>query len=194
MPSRKGSTFALCESCGIDINIGHSGLNDIHCISTAKHQEMLKAISGMKNLKTFFRPLPVEESITRAEILFANFIAEYNLPFMLADHFTHLASAMFLDSQIAKGFRCVATKTTCIVKGALSPYFSDPVANLCRENPFSILCDEGSDTDRHNFAILVRMWDDKLGKPMTRFLDMPICNAGNAASLFEQLDTVRNTL
>ena len=40
------------------------------------------------------------------------------------------------------------------------------------------------------FSIIVCMWDENLGKPMTRFLDMPICNAENAASLFEQLDTV----
>ena len=191
LPSRKGPTFALCEACGVDISIGHGGLNDVKKhIATTKHQEMLKATSSTKNLKSFFRASPVEESVTRAEVLFSNFIAEHNLPFTLANHFTHLASAMFPDSQVAKGFRCAATKSTCIVKGALSPHFSDPVISQCRENPFSILCDEGSDTDRHNFAILVRMWDENLGKPMTRFLDMPVCNTGNAASLFELLDSV----
>lgn len=191
LPSKKGPTFALCESCGVDINIGHGGLNDVKKhISTSKHQEMLKATSSSMNLKSFFRSSPVEEAATRAEVLFANFVAEHNLPFMLADHFTHLAGTMFPDSQVAKAFRCAATKTTCIVKGALSPYFFEAVVTLCRENPFSILCDEGSDTDRHNFAILVRMWDDKLRKPVTRFLDMPICNAGDAASLFELLDSV----
>ena len=138
---------------------------------------------------TLHDPSPLEESITRAELLFASFIAEHNLPFMLADHFNHLLKAMFPDSQIAKGFRCAATKTTCIVKGALNPYFLEAAISLCKENPFSILCDEGSDTDRHNFAILARTWDDKLGKPVTRILDMPVCNAGSAASLFELLDT-----
>ena len=188
LPSRKGPTFALCESCGV---VGHGGLNNVRKhFATSKHQEMLKATSSTMSLKSFFRPSPVEESITRAEVLFANFIAEHNLPFMLADHFTHLASAMFPDGQVAKGFRCASTKTTCIVKGALNPYFSEAVTTLCRESPFSILCDEGSDTDRHNFAILARMWDEKLRKPVTRFLDMPVCNAGNAASLFELLDGV----
>ena len=114
----------------------------------------------------------MEESITRAEVLFTNFIAEHNIPFILAAHFTHLASAMFPDSQVAKGFWCAATKTTCIVKGALNYYFSEAVTALCKENTFSTLCNEGSDTDRHNFAILVRMWDEKLGKTVTRFLDI----------------------
>ena len=38
LPSRKGPTFALCESCGVDINIGHGGLNDVRKhIATSKH-------------------------------------------------------------------------------------------------------------------------------------------------------------
>ena len=83
LPSRKGPTFALCESCGVDINIGHGGLNDVRKhFATSKHQEMLKATSSTMSLKSSFRPSPVEESITRAEVLFANFIAEHNLPFM----------------------------------------------------------------------------------------------------------------
>ena len=130
-PSRKGPTFAFCESCGVDINVGHGGLNDVRKhLATSKHQEMLKATSGTSSLKALFRPSPLEESITRAELLFASFIPEHNLLFMLADHFTHLSKAMFPDSQIAKGFRCAATKTTCIVKGALNPYFLEAAISL----------------------------------------------------------------
>ena len=142
-----------------------------------------------------FRPSILEESITRADLLFTSFIAEYNLPFMLVDHFTYLSKATFLnspmfpDSQIAKRFCCASTKTTCIGKGALNQYFLEAAISLCKENPFSLLCDRGSDTDRHNFAILAHTWDDKLGKPVTRFLDMPVGNSGSAASLFELLDT-----
>ena len=39
-----------------------------------------------------------------------------------------------------------------------------------------------------NCAILVRLWDEKHSKPMTRFLDMPICNIGTADKLFEAID------
>ena len=88
----------------------HGGLNDVK--KPSKHQEMRKATSSTKSLKALFRQSPVEESITRAEVLFANFVAEHNLPFMLADHLTHLVSAMFHDSQVAKGLQSAATKTT----------------------------------------------------------------------------------
>lgn len=150
---------------------------------------MAKASNSSMNLMTFLRQSPIEESITRAEVLFANFIAEHNLPFLLADHFTRLTSVMFPDSQIAKSFKSGHTKTTCIVNGALQPHFATPVEKLCQENPFSVLCDEGSDTDDKNFAILVRLWDENVGQPITRFLDMPICNIGTADKLFEAIDT-----
>ena len=54
---------------------------------------------------------------------------------------------------------------------------------------FFILCDEGNDADDKNFAILVRLWDEDLGKPMTQFLDMPVCNIGTADNLFSHIDT-----
>ena len=108
---------------------------------------------------------------------------------MLADHFSHLSKAIFPNNQLAKRFRCAATKTTCIVKGPLNSYFLEAAISLRKENPFLILCDEGSETDGHNFAILAHTWDDKLGKLVTRFLDMPVCNAGSATSPFQLLDT-----
>ena len=188
--SKKGKHFAHCNTCGSEINISHGGMSDIkRHFATAKHLDMAKVSNNNTSLRTFLRQSPIEESVTRAEVLFANFIAEHNLPFLLADHFTRLTSVMFPDSQIAKAFKSAHTKTTCIVNGALQPHFTKPVEKLCQENPFSVLCDEGSDTDDKNFAILVRLWDENVGKPVTRFLDMPICNIGTADKLFEAIDT-----
>ena len=96
---------------------------------------------------------------------------------------------MFSDSEIAQAFSSARTKTTCIVKGALHPHFAEPVIAQCKKCPFSILCDEGNDIDEKNFAILVQFWDDEQRKPVTRFLDMPVCNIGTAEKLFELIDT-----
>ena len=51
------------------------------------------------------------------------------------------------------------------------------------------MCDEGNDVDEKNFAILVRFWDDELGRPVTCFLDVPVCNIGTAEKLVELTDT-----
>ena len=73
--------------------------------------------------------------------LSAKFIAE---SYLLGDHFTHLAHATLPDSQIAKAFKSAHTNTTCVVTGALNPFFAKPVVVACLGNPFSILCDGGT--------------------------------------------------
>ena len=46
-----------------------------------------------------------------------------NIPFAAADTFNSLLKDMFPDSKIAKAYASGKTKTTCIVNGALKPYF-----------------------------------------------------------------------
>ena len=99
----RGPTFARCKCCYTDINVAHGGVNDIKKhLATSKHQEMAKVVGSSRNVRAFFLQSPTEEKVTRAEVLFANFIAEHNLSFMTANHFTHLTSAMFPDSRHAK--------------------------------------------------------------------------------------------
>lgn len=189
LPSSRGNSFAFCEYCKCDFNVGHGGIHDVKKhVATSKHQQCLNAVRTTRELRPLIQQSPIEEAVTRAEVLFAKFVAEHNLPFLIANHFTRLTSAMFVDSKIAKAFSSARTKTTCIVKGALSPHFMDPVVEICQEKPFAILCDEGNDNEDKNFAILVRFWDDELKKPMTRFLDMPVCNSGTGQKLFDLID------
>lgn len=46
-----------------------------------------------------------------------------NLPFAAADTFNSLFKSIFPDSEIAKEYSSGRTKTTCIVNGALKPFF-----------------------------------------------------------------------
>ena len=61
----------------------------------------------------------------RAETMFAFAVAEHNLPFSVADHFSDIVKKivkkMFPDSEIAAKFACKKTKCTQIVKQALGP-------------------------------------------------------------------------
>jgi hypothetical protein len=80
--SRRGPNFAHCDFCGTEISIGHGGVYDVKKhLTTTKHQEMVKHSSGNQSLRTLFAQSPIEESVTRAELLFANFVAEHNLSF-----------------------------------------------------------------------------------------------------------------
>ena len=49
----------------------------------------------------------VDRQVTVAEVYFATFIAEHNLPFSAADHFSKLCKLMFPESEIAKSYHMV---------------------------------------------------------------------------------------
>ena len=109
----------------------------------------------------------LEDSVTRAEVLFAKLVAEHHLSFLTANHFTHLTSKMLPDSKIASKFSSACTKTTSIVKGVRHPHFTEPVEMM---------------------NILARLWDERVGKPATRFFNMPVCNIANGLNRFRHID------
>lgn len=152
--SCRGKNFAFCKTCNVDINVSHGGLSDVRKhLATAKHQQLLKAVGNSVDLRKFMPQSPIEDAVTRSEVLFANFIAEHNLSFSTANHFSRLAHVMFPDSKIAQAFKSARTKTTCIIKHALNPHFIDPVIQRCQNGPFAILCDEDSNTENKHLSI-----------------------------------------
>ena len=130
--SRRGPNFAHCDYCGTEITIRHGELNDVKkYLATSKHQQMVKSSSGKQSLRTLFAQSPIEESVTRVEVLFVNFVPEHNLSFLLADHFIHLMSAMFPEARLPRPSLQVSShQNMCVVTGALYPHFDEPVLTL----------------------------------------------------------------
>ena len=62
-----------------------------------------------------------------AEIYYAKFVAELNLAFLAADHFTRLVRVMFPDSRIAEAYSSVRTKTSAIITHALAPKLEEAI-------------------------------------------------------------------
>ena len=105
---------------------------------------------------------------------FATFIADHNIPFLAAYHFTKFTKMMFPDSTIIEDFASSRTKSTAIVKYTLAPMLNAKVIEECQSSPFTILCDCGNDMmDKKYFAIMVRLWHHVSRQPVTRFF----CNA-----------------
>ena len=101
---------------------------------------------------------------------------------------------MFSDSQIAAQFACARTKTAAMVTHALAPAANKPVITACQEQPFTILRDGGNDNfEKKYFGILVRFWNEKLRKVVTRFLDAPVVNIATGESLFKSIAHVLET-
>ena len=55
--SHRGTTYARCSYCGIDINISHGGKNDVEKhVGTSGHGATVRASKGLANLSSFFAP------------------------------------------------------------------------------------------------------------------------------------------
>lgn len=67
-----------------------------------------------------------------AELYFAIFIPEHNLPFLASDHFTKPCEVMFPDSDIAKRYSSGRTKSTALGKHTVAPALSDQVVKFLR--------------------------------------------------------------
>ena len=130
----------------------------------------------------------VQQKVTKAEVIFTNFVLEHNLPFSVADHFTDLCKQMFPDSEVAKLFSCRRLKTTHILNKAIAPIEKKKVTDLCAANKFSIMMDESNDKGNDKCcAILIRVLDRSVKRVVTRFLAIPVCNIGTGANLFSCL-------
>lgn len=72
--------------------------------------------------------------------------------------------------------------------GAIAAELDDELTKTCRSQPFSLMCDESNNrkTDKE-FVILARVYDEATLQVATRFIEMPVCNVGNAENLFEKL-------
>ena len=141
-------------------------------------------------MNAFLNRDSVQDQVTRAEVLFGAFVAEHNLPFAVAEHFSQLVKKMFPDSDIAKRFRCGKTKVTQIIKGALSPALDKQTIELCQQNKFSILCDGGTDVTQDKPFCVIAQVETENGQVKARLLDMPICNEATGEKLFDAIDQV----
>ena len=118
--SEKGVSFVFCSICSIDFSVACGGVHEIkRHIGTKKHSEAAKhalSTSQTRITAATFQSGTVDDMVTAAEIYFTTFIAEHNISFLAADHFTKLCKVMFPDSKIAERFASGRTKTTAIVK------------------------------------------------------------------------------
>ncbi|XP_077056086.1 uncharacterized protein LOC143707244 [Siphateles boraxobius] len=185
-----GDSHAFCKFCNCDFSISHGGRNDVcQHEKSAKHkrgQEGLKHAQAMSAFVT--RNATEADQVTCAEVKMAMLCAKNNIPFSFHNDFNKCVADMFPDSAIARKYSTGKTKATQIIKGAIAAELEDELAKTCRYQPFSLMCDESNNRKTHKeFVILTRLYDEATLQVSTRFLEMPICNVGNAENLYEKL-------
>ena len=109
-PLKLGNHHAWCIVCSRDVNVSAPGVYDVRMHLKSKiHKKKTKSALQHAPLAAFFKAkADTPDSTTSAEVMFAYFVAEHNLPTAIADHVSSLAPRMFPDSGIAKSCRTVA--------------------------------------------------------------------------------------
>ncbi|KAK2154429.1 hypothetical protein LSH36_269g09031 [Paralvinella palmiformis] len=85
----------------------------------------------------------------------------------------------------------VSDKDLCKCKKALAPRLDANVVQLGRNHKFSLLTDSGGEK---TLAILVKVFNPEIARAVTRFVDIPMCNIGTGANIFETIDNCFSNL
>ena len=86
--SDTGEDMAHCKLCNTNFSVTAGALYDVkRHAKRSIHVTAVEASSQTKSITNFVDDKK-SSSVILSEILFSNFVAEHNLPFSLADHFT----------------------------------------------------------------------------------------------------------
>ena len=120
--SSRGIHYAHCTMCNSDFSIAASGVYDVSVhVGGPRHKARAQAATNQRSMAGFLvkrdsKQVDLEHKTVSAEMKFARFVVEHNLPIAVADHVTKLLPRMFPDSEIAQKFQCSWTKTTALIK------------------------------------------------------------------------------
>ncbi|XP_053396899.1 uncharacterized protein LOC123563982 [Mercenaria mercenaria] len=101
-----GLGFAFCKLCRRTFSVSHAGKNDVRKHGqTLVHSKTEKSELHTSNVRSYFVSADEKPDVINAEIIWAQFVAETNLPFSVSDTFNKAVKVMFPDSDIAKKFQ-----------------------------------------------------------------------------------------
>jgi len=120
-------------------------------------------------------------------------LAENNIPRLFSNHLSRMFPTLFPDSKIAQKYSAAATKTTCMINGAIAPHFLRETVNIMKCSPFSLLTNGSNDTglDRKKNPLTVKIFYVNTGRVESRFLDMCATKGtdpATAASILQKID------
>ncbi|KAH6925669.1 hypothetical protein HPB50_008486 [Hyalomma asiaticum] len=148
----------FCVLCNVTVSCTHHGSSAVmrhatsakHVENARKHRDkdgVLTKSRCTQSTLDFSRNAPttsLQESVAKAEALFALTVVANSLPYTLADVATATYPHMFPDSQIAKAFQCGRKKVSYIISDGLGPYFKGKVVEELAEPGvfYTVMIDE----------------------------------------------------
>lgn len=183
-------SFFTCTVCKKEVSCAHQGKKDVQRHNeSATHIKFASALNKQPKLN-FFQSQ--DDKVIKSEVKFTHLLVQQNIPLAFADHLNRAIPQNFPDSKIAQNYSCARTKTSCILNGALAPFYTECLVNRMRNNFYSIATDASNDSglDKMN-PITVRLFDVNRSRIVTEFLDMCLTtgrDAGKAEAIFNKID------
>ena len=118
IPSKRETGYVNCSVCLTEFSIAGGGFHEIkRHMETKRHKERAKGTLNQSTITSSFASSSnqLNEQVTTAEFDYTAFIAEHNLSFASADHFTKFCKVMFPDSKVAQSYACGHTKAQAII-------------------------------------------------------------------------------
>lgn len=180
---------AKCVICDLVISCAQHGTSAVkrhassqmHLTARKKHCDADGKLNRPKSLQStisFSRSAGVStlnDSVIRAEALFAMSLAVKGIPFSYADVAAKIFPPMFHDSQIAGKFSCGRTKVSYMISDGLGPHFKKKVIEELSwpEVYYSIQIDETPKPEQRvqQLDVLVRYFSRKQQKVVIEHLE-----------------------
>lgn len=161
-----------------------------HC-HTQSHLDLARSLDSQTRINFSSPPPESNESLKRieAELKIAVLTASSNIPMAFHDVLSPTISKVFPDSGIASKYHSASTKATCMLNLAVAPMLVDNLIEQMKVHPFSLSIDGSNDTgvEKMNPAI-VRIYDTRENRIVSRFLDMCPTTSSTAESIFTVLN------
>lgn len=111
-------------------------------------------------------------------------LAQHNVSIAVADTLSPIIRNVFTDSEIAKGYSCGRTKSTCILNHALADVIRESLVEKMKTMPYSLSIDGSNDKNEEEKLnpLTVKYWDPSLGRICTQLLDMCVTKGKDAAT------------
>lgn len=93
--------------------------------------------------------------VQRAEVRLVAWAVEHNKAMQDVEDFAQLSKAIFGDSEIAKSISIGRTKATAITNNVLGATHHEELANIMKENKFSLMIDESTDVATKKALVMV---------------------------------------
>ncbi|XP_071567430.1 protein FAM200A-like [Temnothorax nylanderi] len=149
-----------------------------------KHKEKMQAATVKQQSISRFtnKNQSISKATTSTEIKLVGFLTEHNLSFRLTDHFVDLLKNICPDYPVIQNIAMKRTKATNIAVHVIGASHKEKLAEILRNNKFSLLTDESTDISCIKTAcVVVRYNDTNKKKIVSEFWELyKIYDSSNA--------------